>query len=155
MSNVVKSVFRQREVEKIYKIKTRKIFTFKEEEMEIEIAEDNENYILSDTAIASYDIDMPMLEVGEKFHLSDIGKTVKIKNRMRSSDGSIVYYVEDNLVETERTKKSYEYCANKILEHNIYKEQYEELKEKFDKYKEKFDKYKNEYKYKCKYFNFD
>ena len=77
-----------------------------------------------------------MLEEGEKFFLKDIEKVVKIKSRMRSTDGSTTYYVEDEIVETENSKNSYEFCANKIS-------QFEE-----------FMKYKEEYRYKHRFFNF-
>ena len=101
----------------------------------IEVSEADKR-VLSDKVIGTYDIEIPMLEKGEEFFLHNIDKVVKIKNRMRSTDGSITYYVEDEFVETENSKKSYEFCANKIA-------QYEEFMD-----------YKKEYKYKHRFFNF-
>lgn len=33
-----------------------------------------------------------MLEIGDELFLHDIQETVKVKNKMRSSDGSITYF---------------------------------------------------------------
>lgn len=135
MSDVVKSVFRQREVEKIYGINRRKYSFLYQHTDRMEIDE-LEKRVLSDKVIGTYNIEIPMLEKGEEFFLEDIEKVVKIKSRMRSTDGSTTYYVEDEIVETENSKKSYEFCANKIA-------QFEELI-----------KYKEEHKYKHRFFNF-
>ena len=136
MSNAIKSIFRQREVEKIYGINCRKysrLYSDYYDKMEIE---EIELRVISDKTIGIYDIEIPMLEEGEEFFLKDIEKVVKIKSRMRSTDGSTTYYVEDEIVETENSKNSYEFCANKIS-------QFEE-----------FMKYKEEYRYKHRFFNF-
>jgi hypothetical protein len=136
MSDVVKSIFRQREVEKIYGINcSNHSWAYIDILRRMEI-EEIDKRVLSDKVIGTYDIEIPMLEKGEEFFLEDVEKVVKIKNRMRSTDGSITYYVEDEIVETENSKKSYEFCANKVA-------QFEE-----------FMKYKEEYKYKHRFFNF-
>ena len=134
MNDVVKSVFRQRTVEKIYGMDSL-CYSVYADKKRIEISEADKR-VLSDKVIGTYDIEIPMLEKGEEFFLHDIEKTVKIQKRMRSTDGSITYYVEDEFAETENSKKSYEFCANKIA-------QFEE-----------FMKYKEEYKYKHRFFNF-
>lgn len=136
MGNTVKSVFRQREIEKIYGINHFNYWNPLADNVEKMEVSNIDKRVLSDKVIGEYDVEIPMLEVGEKFFLHDIGETVKIKNRMRSSDGSIAYYVEDKILETENSRKSYEFCANKIA-------QFEE-----------FIKYKEEYKYKHRFFNF-
>lgn len=136
MSNIVKSVFRQREVEKIYGINCRKYSWLYDEHSDRMEINEIEQRVISDKMIGTYDIEIPMLEKGEEFFLEDVEKVVKIKNRMRSTDGSITYYVEDEIVETENSKKSYEFCANKVAQF------------------EKFMKYKEEYKYKHRFFNF-
>ena len=130
----MKSIFRQREVEKIYGIKHNNEIILETET--VQVIDDIKRCVLSDKVIGTYDIEMPMLEIGEEFFLDDIGELVRVKKRMRSSDGSITYYVEDKVTETERTQKSYEFCVNRIS-------QFEE-----------FMKYKEEYKYKHRFFNF-
>lgn len=134
MGDVVKSVFRQRTVEKIYGMDSLRYSVYADRN-KIEVSEADER-VLSDKVIGTYDIEIPMLEKGEEFFLHNIDKVVKIKNRMRSTNGAITYYVEDEFVETENSKKSYEYCANKIA-------QYEEFMD-----------YKKKYKYKHRFFNF-
>ena len=83
--------------------------------------------------IGEYDIDIPLLEKNEEFFLADIMQIVVIKKRLRSSDGSITYYVEDESVETEDQKKK--------------------LEEMYDELLREFRDYKREYKYKNKFFN--
>lgn len=130
----MKSIFRQREVEKIYGIRHDNEIVLETET--VQVIDDIKRCVLSDKVIGTYDIEMPVLEIGEEFFLDDIGEVVRVKKRMRSSDGSITYYVEDKVTETERTQKSYEFCVNRIS-------QFEE-----------FMKYKEEYKYKYRFFNF-
>ena len=102
---------------------------------------------LSDMVIGEYDIDLPLLEVGDEFFLQDIQELVKIKSRTRSSDGSVVYYVEDEIIETENSKTSKEECDEKVASWWQNERKYWDLKNEFDEYKEK-------YKYKHRFFNF-
>ena len=148
MADVLRSIFRQREVEKIYRLKVMEYhsdgyFSFYSRSVGFEA---NEEIILSDKEIGRYDIEIPMLEVGNEFFLHDIQEVVVIKSKMRSSDGSVTYYVEDKIIETENTKKSYEEC-NKIVEN------YDNQEKENRKLKEEFDKYKEKYKYKHRFFN--
>lgn len=122
MADTVKSIFRQRKVAgkyvtdlfgKTYLKKTDKV--------------------IADDVIGEYDIDIPLLEKNEEFFLADIMQIVVIKKRLRSSDGSITYYVEDEIVETEDQKKK--------------------LEEMYDELLREFRDYKREYKYKNKFFN--
>ena len=89
--------------------------------------------VIADGVIGEYDIDIPLLEKNEEFFLADIMQIVVIKKRLRSSDGSITYYVEDEIVETEDQKKK--------------------LEEMYDELLREFRDYKREYKYKNKFFN--
>lgn len=89
--------------------------------------------VIADDVIGEYDIDIPLLEKNEEFFLADIMQIVVIKKRLRSSDGSITYYVEDEIVETEDQKKK--------------------LEEMYDELLREFRDYKREYKYKNKFFN--
>lgn len=157
MSDTVKSIFRQREVEKLYELKyygTSFIFsTYVESDVGLS-AIANEDKILSDKIIGTYDIIFPMLEIGDEIFLHDIQETVKVKNRMRSDDGSIIYYVEDKVLETENTKKSYAECREKIEHYKYEKEKFDNLESRLNSCKEEFEKYKREYKYKHRFFNF-
>ncbi len=148
MSDVVKSIFRQREVEKLYRLKLSECYslgytTYSSRSVGFEA---NEEIILSDKEIGRYDIEIPMLEVGDEFFFHDIQEVVVIKSKMRSSDNSITYYVEDKIIETENTKESYEEC-NKIVE------DYDNQEKEIKKLKEEFEDYKREYKYKNRFFN--
>lgn len=105
-----------------------------------------ENVEISDEEIGRYDIEIPLLEVGDEFFLHDIQKVVVIKSRLRSSDGSITYYVEDVTVETENTQKSKEIADKKV-------EKWNHEEEEIQKLKKEFEDYKREYKYKNRFFN--
>lgn len=130
----MKSIFRQREVEKIYEIKHGTEILSEVES--VKIYDGADKCVLSDKVIGTYDIETPILEVGEEFFIDDIGELVMVEKRVRSSDGTVTYYVKDKVVETERTRKSYEFCINRISQF------------------EKFMKYKEEYRYKNRFFNF-
>ena len=149
MSDVIRSIFRQREVEKLYELKVDSsygygLYSYRSSSRVIAVG--NYENVISDKEIGRYDIEIPMLEVGDEFFLHDIQEVVVIKSKMRSSDGSITYYVKDKIIETENTKKSYEECNNKI-EHWDYE------KEKFEKLEKEFEEYKKKYKYKNRFFN--
>lgn len=148
MEDVIKSIFRQKEIEILYELhyySHRYGFYFGDNNVGLSTKCNSDN-VISDKVIGSYDIEIPMLEIGDEFFLHDIQEVVTIKNRMRSSDGSITYYVSDKLVETENTNKSYEECNNKIAHWN-----YE--KDRFEKLEKEFEDYKKEYKYKNRFFN--
>lgn len=149
MRDTVKSIFRQREIEKIYKLEVNEhhqygMCSFHTTRSIVGIG--NEEVVISDKEIGRYDIEIPMLEIGDEFFLHDIQEIIVIKNKMRSSDGSVTYYAEDKVVETANSKKSYEECKEEVKHWN-----YE--KEKFERLKMEFEDYKKEYKYKNRFFN--
>ena len=149
MSDTVKSIFRQREIEKLYELHYYGggYFGLFRSESDVSLGtKSNTENVISDKVIGTYDIEIPMLEIGDEFFLHDIQEVVKVKSKMRSSDGSITYYVEDKVVETENTKKSYKECREKI-------EHYKYEKKKFEDLEKKFEDYKREYKYKNRFFN--
>lgn len=110
MAETFKSIFRQRQCEKLYRFKDNSYLYIKG----IEYCLNTDN-IISDKQLTVHDIEAPLLEEGEHFFLHDIEKEIVIKSRMRSSDGTVVYYVNDEIVETENTKRTYEECEQKIL----------------------------------------
>lgn len=122
MADTVKSIFRQRKVAGKYVTDL-----FGETYLK------KTDKVIADDVIGGYDIDIPLLEKNEEFFLADIMQIVVIKKRLRSSDGSITYYVEDEIVETEDQKKK--------------------LEEMYDELLREFRDYKREYKYKNKFFN--
>lgn len=147
MSEVIRSIFRQREIEKLYELKEIKNYDiYFDTTYHYVMAVGNYEKVISDKEIGRYDIEIPMLEIGDEFFLYDIQEVVVIKSKMRSSDGSITYYAEDKIVETENTKKSYEECNNKLELWHYEKKEFEKLEKEFDEYKKK-------YKYKNRFFN--
>lgn len=151
---MAKSIFIQREVEKIYEnyieydwmYNGRSGYSHLPQKNEIRIFTNNEN-VIEEKVIGEYDIDSPPLDMGDEFYLCDIGKIIKIKKRVRNSDNSFTYYIEDELVETENTKISKEKCDKEF-------DKYCSAVDEFDALKEEFDTYKRKYKYRKKFFNF-
>lgn len=151
---MAKSIFVQREVEKIYEnyieynwmYNGRSGYSHLPKINEIRIFTNNEN-VIEEKVIGEYDIDSPPLDIGDEFYLCDIGKIIKIKKRVRNSDNSFTYYIEDELVETENTKISKEKCDKEF-------DKYCSAVDEFDALKEEFDTYKRKYKYKHRFFNF-
>ena len=150
---MAKSIFIQRKVEKLFEyyieynwMYGRDGYSHLPKINEIRIFTNNEN-VIEEKVIGEYDIDSPPLDTGDEFYLCDIGKIVKIKKRVRNSDNSFTYYIEDELVETENTKISKEKCDKEF-------DKYCSAVEEFDALKEEFDAYKRKYKYRKKFFNF-
>lgn len=143
MGETFKSIFRQRQCEKLYHI-TRSYFYLDKYKFEYYA---NANNVLSDNQLTVHDVEAPLLEPGEHFFLHDLQKEIVIKSRLRSSDGTTVYYAEDEVIETENTKKSLEECKEELF-------RYEELNEEINKLKKKFEEYKEKYKYEHRFFNF-
>lgn len=154
MGNKVKSVFRRREVEKVYVAGG-------------SLCYERSGQILSEKQLGEYEIDAPLLEKGDMFYLSDIQEEVVIESQMRGSDGSTVYYAKDKLVETENTRKTYLDCMEKIKEYDHrgekikelendlrqLKESYWEAKGKLKKLEDSYKWYRDKYKYEHRFFN--
>lgn len=151
---MAKSIFIQRKVEKLFEnyieynwmYNGRSGYSHLPKINEIRIFTNNGN-VIEEKVIGEYDIDSPPLDTGDEFYLCDIGKIVKIKKRVRNSDNSFTYYIEDELVETENTKMSKEKCDKEF-------DKYCSAVDEFDALKEEFDTYKRKYKYKHRFFNF-
>lgn len=154
---MAKSIFVQREVEKIYEnyrqcgwfydphSLTSERYICKPKRYDMRYScKDN---VLSHKIIGEYNIDGPPLKVGEEFFLCDIKKLVKIHKRCRNSDGSFTYYIEDEYIETENTKLSKEKCEKDFDRYCAYVDE-------LDKLRREFRDYKREYKYKNRFFNF-
>lgn len=140
MVDIVKSVFRRKEVEKRFDLTKRYYndwFGGLREDFEVSVS----YKLIEDKEIGNYDIEIPMLEIGDKFFLDDIKEQVVITDRMRNSNGSITYYVEDKVIETENTSKSYEECQL------VAKTMFKDLQKEYDEYRSK-------YKYERRFLNF-
>ena len=124
MADTVKSIFRQRKVAGEY------VRDFFDNRLYLS----STGYVISDEKIGEYNINIPVLEIDEEFFLENIGQIVNIRKRLRSSDDSIIYYIDDKIVETEDDKKS--------------------IVDKYNDLEKNFNNYKREYKYKNKFFNF-
>lgn len=139
-----KSIFRQKTYEAEYFLETLTPYYFGNTRSFISSKYEK---LLEDKILCEHNIALPLLEPGENIFLHDLQREVHINSRIRCTDGSVVYYINDELIDTENSKFSYKE-ANKALNSFINNE------EKIRKLKEKLKKYKNTYKYKHRWFNF-
>ena len=137
---MIKSVFMQREVQKTYYLGRRdagrRSFGFSHyDDDTLVVNERADGEAVNIIKIGEYNLDIPMLEKGESFFLCDKNQAVVITDRMRNSDGSITYFIEDKLVETEESKKSYEACTEHLLNYNNESQAYFDLQQAYEKYR--------------------
>lgn len=66
----------------------------------------------------------------------------------------LLIFVEDKVIKTENTKKTYKECRKKIENYKLEQRKFDDMKNRLDAYRKEFEEYKKEYKYKHKFFNF-
>ena len=132
MAETVKSIFRQREVEKLYTMNmVNTLSSSYKNEWTINVISNFQSEPLSDKIIGEYDVEITLLEAGEHF-----------------------YYIEDKLVETENTRKSKEKCDAEFKDQTDYKDRFFGMQKSYKELKEEFNQYKEEHKYKNRFLNF-
>ena len=166
MADVVKSIFMQSEYESVYILGYANDHVdsdgryYEVSSRERRTKKHARNFI-RDVKIAEYDIELPLLEEGDDFFLVDEQRKVTIKSRMRSSNGSVIYYIKDKLIDTENTEKTKKECDDVVMkctrlneqldvcenEKNVALRELETLRAEFGIYKARF-------KYEHKFFNF-
>ena len=74
MSEVIKSIFRQKEIEKLYELKVDSSYNYalSYRSSSRVMAVGNYENVISDKEIGRYDIEIPMLEIGDEVFLHDI-----------------------------------------------------------------------------------
>lgn len=142
----IKSIFRRREIEKIYDVVKRDMEFHSIGRIirseNIDISEKDIN-VLSDKVIGEYELEFPMLKIGDEFYLNDIDEIVVIKSKMRNSSNAIVYYVEDKTIETDRTIESKIKAEERLNNWSQLKEENKTLLQ-----------YKESHPYQHRFFNF-
>jgi len=82
-------------------------------------------YVLDETIkeenIYVLNLEMPLLEINEKFYIEELDLFVVIKERIRTSKENICYYIEDKLIEDEISLKSKKEVERKHAEFEIIK----------------------------------
>ena len=166
MAGVVKSIFMQSEYEAMYILGYVNDYTdsdgryYKVSSRERRTIRHARNFI-RDVKIAEYDIELPLLEEGDEFFLVDEQRKVTIKSRMRSSDGSVIYYIKDKLIDTENTEKTKKECDDVVMKCTRLNERLDKCRDERDvalealeKLRVEFGIYKARFKYEHKFFNF-
>lgn len=121
-SNIVKrSIFRQRTFAKRFEvihIYGRSLY-FNNDGYHIK---ETEGDLIKEEEIFSCNLEMPMLNAGEKFYIEEKEQLVTIKESYRTSKDSVVYYIESLFVEDDETEKSRLNAEEKLFETNKLKE---------------------------------
>lgn len=74
----VKSIFRQRVIENLYYLMGWGFFNSDEK---YKFIASRDGIVVSDKIIGEYDIDVPLLEKGDKFYLNDIKEAIVVKKK--------------------------------------------------------------------------
>ena len=67
--------------------------------------------------IFNSNIEMPLLEIGDKFYIEELSKIVHIKDRIRTSKENVLYQIEDEIVEDGESADSLAKCEEMLLDH--------------------------------------
>lgn len=59
-------------------------------------------------------LDSPPLKVGEKIYLEELGYSVEVYEKHRTSQGGMVYYIEPKFIEDDKTSESHEEAMQTI-----------------------------------------
>ena len=153
MAKSYRSIFKQKCYEKLYYID----YNWRSQTKRIE---ETWGDAIENRTLGIYDIEIPLLQEGEHFFLSDLEKEVIVEQVIRTSDGDIIYQVNNasdglELIETENTKKTLDECNKKLEENETEPEHSDAYWEfQYGSLKKEFENYKKEYKYKHRWLNF-
>ena len=150
MAKSYRSIFKQKCYEKLYYID----YNWRSQTERIE---ETWGDAIENRTLGIYDIEIPLLQAGEHFFLSDLEKEVIVEQVIRTSDGDIIYQVYTNtpeLIETENTKNTLDECNKKLEENETGPEYRDVYWFKYGSLKKEFEDYKKKYKYKHRWFNF-
>lgn len=100
-----------------------KVECFKNEEM------------INEQEIFVCDLEMPLLEIDEKFYIEELNQLVTITQRWRTSKDSVIYYIEPELIEDKESKIQLDKIKEEII---IIESRSKEKDQTIDELKEKF-----------------
>ena len=152
MSEIVKnSIFKQEIFARRYDLVERKIFASTDEILfhrysdavilVIEIPGEK----LREEEIFKCTLEMPLLDVGEKFYIEEQSKLVEIKSRYRTSKENVVYYIEPITIkdiQTEISKQEAQFKLDRIKEKD---QKIEELNKELKEKKNIIEQYRNSF----------
>lgn len=139
MENSKRSIFKQKVYAKRYEVKfiEHKIPFFRvsgyyDYNYEYKIVESCSN-LIEEKEIFICELEMPLLEVGDKFYIEELNKLVTIKERYRTSKENVVYFIDDSLVENEQTSISKQEAEDQFIKTEEFKNKFKELDEMIKK----------------------
>lgn len=117
---VKRSIFKQQIFAKRYKVARKEVLPFSyhslcDTQLFYTVNESGSKLIKEDEIFVC-DLEMPMLQIEEKFYIEEKEMLVTIKSRYRTSKENVVYYIESKLVEDEYTLISKTTEENKLMD---------------------------------------
>ncbi len=88
------------------------------------------------------ELEMPILNINEKFYIEEKDVLVTIKEQYRTSKENIIYIVEDKIIENSITKDSKDKAEILREKFNIFKDANEELEKHLNNITSKLNRYK-------------
>lgn len=113
---LVKSTFKQRRYAKRYELKAEPRFGIDKKYYYsgYYMGRNIDNYFIDEVEIWTCEVAMPMLCVGELFYIEELKMSVTVLERVRSSSGGVVYYINSEYIEDEETQKTYQRVQDEI-----------------------------------------
>lgn len=139
MENSKRSIFKQKVYAKRYEVKLIektipffRVSGYYDYNYEYRIVESCSNFI-EEKEIFICDLEMPLLEIGDKFYIEELNKLVTIKERYRTSKENVVYFIDDSLIENEQTSISKQEAEDQLIKTEELKNKFKELNEMIKK----------------------
>ena len=130
MENSKRSIFKQKVYAKRYEVRLIKYYTYSNcgYNLEYRIAESTSD-LIEEKEIFTCDLEMPLLEVGDKFYIEELKLLVTIKERYRTSKENVVYFIDNKFIEDEQTTASKQDAENLFIQRKENKSKLQELNE--------------------------
>lgn len=88
------------------------------------------NKLLNEEEVYRCSILLPLLKCGEKFYIDELNLMLNIREVIRTSDGNVIYFIDNKYIDTDNSRKQKERVENKIKANILQHEKIQkELKE--------------------------
>lgn len=98
-----KSIFKQAIYRNLYVFKAIGMETVYSSVIHEQARIHKENELIKDGILYTCDLELPVLNIGEKFYITELNKQLIIKDRVRASDNSYIYICEGEYVDDEKS----------------------------------------------------
>lgn len=85
------------------------------------------NKLIEEKEIYKYNIELPLLKVGEKFYIDELNLMLNIREVIRTSEGNVMYFIDDKYIDTDNSRKQKEVYENRIKNARLEREKIENV----------------------------